>query len=210
MTGQMLRGLYAVADTQVIDGEKLYSCVEAAIEGGARIVQYRDKSDQPARRTHQALLLAALCHDYGVLFLINDDVELARETGAAGVHVGRHDCPVSEARRLLGSDAIVGVSCYDSLQRARTAAADGANYVAFGRVFSSPTKPDACRVSLETVSAARDELDIPIACIGGITHENAQDVVRAGADMIAVISALFRTKDVSRAARLIADVFVDV
>ena len=194
-----LQGVYAV--TGVLAGEALLSAVSAALRGGVAAVQYRDKGADPERRLREALALAALCRSQGALFIVNDEVELARASGADGVHLGRDDVDPAAARRVLGPGAVVGVSCYDSLQRARDAAAAGAGYAAFGSVFPSATKPGAPRAPLALFRRARQELDIPLVGIGGIRADNAARVVAAGARAVAVVEALFAAPDVEAAAR---------
>ena len=143
---------------------------------------------------------AALCREYKAAFIINDSLELAREVGADGVHLGKADLPCAEARRRAGPDLLIGVSCYDSLQRARQAVRDGASYVAFGSAFASPTKPAAVRADLPLFRQAVNELQIPVVAIGGITPTNASDLVAAGCHALAVISGLFNVPDITATA----------
>lgn len=170
--------------------------VRAALSGGARILQYRDKSGDAARRRTMALALRALSRDFGALFIINDDLPLALAVEADGVHLGGDDGDLAAARRALGSGRILGASCYADFARARTAARAGADYVAFGAVFASPTKPQAPRADLALFGRCRDELGLPACAIGGITRDNAADVVAAGADMLAVITDIFGAEGV--------------
>ncbi len=202
-----LRGLYAVTDGTLTPGPKLALAVEAAIRGGARQVQYRDKSAGTARRRQEAAGLAALCRGHGVTFIVNDDVELALECGADGVHLGREDAALASARVQLGPRALIGVSCYDSLDRAMEAAQAGADYVAFGSFYASDSKPGAVRAPLELLTRARRVLSIPVCAIGGITPQNGAALVGAGADMLAVIRGLFAAADVAAAARSYAALF---
>ncbi len=201
------RGLYAITDATLIPDARLVETVAQAIDGGARAVQYRDKRADAALRLAQAAALNALCRACGVPLIVNDDVALAAAVGAAGVHVGRDDAALAAARARLGPEAIVGVSCYDSLERARAAAAGGADYVAFGAFFPSATKPNAVRASLALLRAARAELALPIVAIGGITADNAAPLVAAGADALAVIGALFGAADVRAAAACFAALY---
>jgi thiamine-phosphate pyrophosphorylase len=196
------RGLYAISDGPRPD---LLRACAAALRGGASLLQYRDKTTDPHRRREEALALAELCRAYDVPLIINDDVELASEIGA-GVHLGAADADLHTARRRLGTTAILGASCYDSLERAREAAAAGADYLAFGAFFPSPTKPQARRATLELLRAAR-ALARPLVAIGGITVENAPAVIEAGADLVAVISGVFGAADVEAAARRYARLF---
>ncbi len=202
-----LRGLYAIADTAYLDDARLAGAVEQAIAGGARVVQYRDKRNDAATRLRQTQALSRLCRERRVIFLVNDDVSLAKESGADGVHLGRDDLPLSEARAQLGADKLIGVSCYNELGRALAAGKQGADYVAFGSFFPSRTKPQAVCASLDLLRTARAQLKIPIVAIGGITPENGADLIRAGADMLAVIEGVFGQPDVRAAARRYANLF---
>lgn len=200
-----LRGLYAITP-ETADTEGLVSRARLCLEGGARLLQYRAKSLDPALALEQARRLAAECRRAGALFLVNDSVELALAVDAAGVHLGREDMAVPAARaRLPGR--IVGVSCYADPEGARAAAAAGADYVAIGSVFPSSTKRSAVRAPLEAIAAARRASGLPVAAIGGITPANAPAARRAGADMLAVISALFDAADVRAAARALSRTF---
>ena len=152
------------------------------------------------QRVAQARVLAELCRSRDVLYIVNDDVELAAEVGAAGVHLGEHDGEVAVARARLGANGIIGVSCYDSLERARELVAAGADYLAFGAFFPSPTKPHARRASPELLRAAR-AFSVPLVAIGGITPDNAAPVIAAGADFVAAISGVFGAADPAAAAR---------
>lgn len=202
-----LRGLYAITDSSLTPGARLAPAVEAAIRGGARLVQYRDKSTDTDRRRQEARALAELCRDHGVGFIVNDDVELALESGADGVHLGRDDVELTTARVRLGPRALIGVSCYDSLQRAVAAAHAGADYVAFGSFYASDTKPGAVRAPLSLLAEARRHLGIPVCAIGGITPENGAALLEAGAQMLAVIRGVFAEEDVRAAAERYARLF---
>ncbi|MCP5152327.1 MAG: thiamine phosphate synthase [Ectothiorhodospiraceae bacterium] len=182
--------------------------VRAALRGGARVVQYRDKSTDAARRRAEASALLAACRDAGARLIVNDDIALAAEIGADGVHVGRDDASPRAARAALGPAAIIGVSCYDSLELAEAAMANGADYVAFGSFFPSPTKPHAVRPDIALLTRARARLGrVPLVAIGGITPENGADLVAAGADMLAVVTGVFATPDPEAAARTYAALF---
>lgn len=198
-----IRGLYAITDGPRAD---LLDVVAQALAGGVRVLQYRDKTAAATRRRDEAASLKRLCTAHGVPLIVNDDVALALEVGADGVHLGEDDGSLAEARAALGKQAIIGVSCYDSLARARAAAAAGADYLAFGAFFPSPTKPHARRTSPELLrqSAA---LGLPRVAIGGITPDNGAPLIEAGADCLAVISAVFGASDVCAAARRFADLF---
>lgn len=197
-----LRGLYAITDSQLLAGRFL-SHVEAALAGGVCLLQYRDKGDDAARRLREAEALMKLCEPYGTQLIINDDAELAARLGV-GVHLGQTDGPLTPARALLGRHAVIGATCHASLELARQAASEGANYVAFGRFFNSVTKPGAPAASLDLLEQARAQVRLPIAVIGGITLDNAAPLVAHGADLLAVIHGLFgadSAQEVTRRAR---------
>lgn len=201
------RGLYAITDSHLIPADKLTGQVAAAIRGGAAIIQYRDKSSSPAQRQQQAAALVSLCHDHGIPLIINDDVELAVAVGAHGVHLGKADSTVRSARKQLGANAIIGVSCYNEFERAVEAASEGADYVAFGRFFPSQSKPDTVTADPELLRQARQRLGIPVVAIGGITPENGQPLITAGAQLLAAIHGVFGQADVQAAARRYAELF---
>ena len=206
---ERLHGLYVITDQALSQQHKLslVDMVDAAIRGGARIVQYRNKTSPPAERQHEAQALANLCHSQDVLFLINDDVPLALAVNADGVHLGQRDADISQARTLLGEHRIIGITCHDQLPLALAAQAAGANYVAFGRFFPSLTKPEAPPASLSILQQARAQLRIPIAAIGGITPDNAPSLLAHGADMLAVIHGVFGAGDIAAAAGEYARLF---
>lgn len=201
-----MRGLYAVTPG-IPDTEALLRQVEDALSGGVRIVQYRNKTATPELKRAQARALKALCDQRGTALIINDHVDLAAEVDATGVHLGAEDGGVREARHALGADKLIGISCYNRVDLARTAVAQGADYVAFGSFFPSRVKPGALHASLELLVDARREITVPIVAIGGITIENAPALVHAGADALAVISALFDVPDVIAAARALSALF---
>lgn len=203
----ILYGLYAVTDGSLTPDVPLADAVAAAIRGGARLVQYRDKSGDLVKRTHEAKTLLDLCREYEIPLVINDDVELVAQLGADGVHLGREDAPLDEARVRLGPRAIIGVSCYDSLKHAIAAQHAGADYIAFGSFYPSPSKPQAVRTPLALLAEARQQLSVPICAIGGITPENGSTLVAAGADMLAVISGLFAQTDIEAVARRYMQLF---
>jgi thiamine-phosphate pyrophosphorylase len=192
-------GLYAITP-QCADTALLLRKVEAALKGGAAAVQYREKTGDVALRHEQASELLPLCHAYHAPLIINDDLRLADLVGADGVHLGRDDGSVREARIILGTDKIIGASCYQSLELALAAQAQGADYVAFGSFFPSPIKPNAQPAPLHLLEQA-GVLHVPVVAIGGITVGNAMVLVETGADSIAVISALFDAPDIEAAAR---------
>ena len=196
-----LRGLYAITDSQLLAG-KFLSYVEAALEGGVTLLQYRDKSSDEARRLREAEALRDLCERYKTQLIINDDAELAARLNV-GVHLGQTDGPLSPTRALLGSKAIIG-SCHAQLELAEQAAKEGASYVAFGRFFNSSTKPGAPSCSLDLLDEAKLKLHLPVCAIGGITLDNAAPLVAHGVDLLAVVHGLFgaeSTAEVTRRAR---------
>ncbi|MGE5616942.1 MAG: thiamine phosphate synthase [Bacillota bacterium] len=199
-----LRGLYAITPEEG-ETDRLLERVAACLSGGAGALQYRAKSSTASSRLAQARALAALCRSHAVPFIVNDSLELALEIGADGLHLGRDDGDVAEARKRFAG--LLGVSCYDELERARAAVAAGADYVAFGSVFASATKPAAVHAPLALLREAKRTLGRPIVAIGGITARNARAAIDAGADMVAVISAVFDAPDVGAAARRIARLF---
>jgi thiamine-phosphate pyrophosphorylase len=196
-----LRGLYAITDTKLTHESGLLRCVMAALAGGAVMVQYRDKSNCSDRRRREARDLLAACRQFQVPLIINDDIDLAREIGAAGVHVGRGDAAVAIARAALGPSAIIGASCYHELDRASSAQDEGADYVAFGRVYASSTKPGAALATLDLLREAHSRLSIPVVAIGGIRTDNAATLIEAGVDMVAVINDLWTAPDCEARAR---------
>ena len=200
------RGLYAITDGPRSD---LIEVCTAAIAGGAAMLQYRDKTRDDARRREEAAALSSLCAKSGIPLIVNDDVELAAAVGAAGVHLGEDDADIASTRARLGPNAIIGASCYDSLGRARELAASGADYLAFGAFFPSPTKPHARAATLQLLRDAR-ALNLPLVAIGGITAANGAASIDAGADFLAVISAVFGARDVREAARGLSALFDSV
>lgn len=184
-----LRGLYAITDSQLLAG-RLLPYVEAALKGGASLLQYRDKSSDEARRLREAEALRELCERYGAALIINDDAELAARLGV-GLHLGQGDGSLSAARALLGRQAIIGATCHAQLALAEQAAGEGASYVAFGRFFDSNTKPGAPAATVELLDDAKRALNLPIVAIGGVTLDTAPQLIARGASMVAVVHALF-------------------
>lgn len=202
-----LQGLYVITDDRDDGVTNLARRVGDALRGGARVVQYRNKRGNAQRRLAEATALSALCTAHGVPLLINDDIQLAVAVAAAGVHLGRDDQPTAMARAQLPPGSLIGRSCYDRFELARRAADEQVDYVAFGSFFASPTKPHAVTASPQLLHRARRELALPVVAIGGITPENGAALVEAGASMLAVISAVFATPDVTHAARAFAPCF---
>jgi thiamine-phosphate pyrophosphorylase len=197
------RGLYAITNGPRVD---LLDAVGQALAGGTRLLQYRDKTEHKARRQFEATALKELCHRFGVPLIIDNDVDLALAVAADGVHLGKHDVDVDVARAALGPRAIIGMSCYDSLQRGEDAARAGASYIGFGAFFASTTKPLAARAhaNLLRQSAA---FGVTRVAIGGITPDNGAYLVEAGADFLAVVAAVFAANDIRSAAHRFADLY---
>lgn len=191
-----LRGLYAITPDEP-DTSRLLSAVEGALVGGCRWLQYRDKVSAGEERLARAVALRELCRAHGAALIVNDDILLAKAAAADGVHLGRDDGSLAEARAALGSDAILGASCYGDLETARRAVAAGADYVAFGAVYPSPTKPLALKVPIELFVRCRNEIHVPVCAIGGIALANAGPLIAAGVDLLAVISDLFSAPDIA-------------
>jgi thiamine-phosphate pyrophosphorylase len=202
---ERLRGLYAISP-ESSDTPWLLARVEECLAGGAALVQYRAKELAPALALEQALRIASACRAHGALFIVNDSVELALAVDADGVHLGRDDTAVAKARAALPG-RIIGVSCYGEPRLALDAREAGADYVAIGSVFPSGTKPHAARATLENLAQAKAISGLPLAAIGGIDLDNASIAIDAGADMVAVIAALFCAPDVRAAARAFTRLF---
>ena len=206
MRDPRLHGVYAITDP-VLCGSQLIEKVRDAIAGGIRILQYRNKQASRNRQHEEATELLSLCRQHDVLFIINDDVELAADIDADGVHLGQQDRALREARQQLGADTIIGISCNNRFENALTAQQQGANYVAFGRFFPSQTKPQAPQAEIGLLQRARTELQLPVVAIGGITPANGAQLIAAGADMLAVIHGIFAQQDVRQAAQRYAALF---
>jgi thiamine-phosphate pyrophosphorylase len=189
MTGFPKKGLYAITQPEHKSLLHVTEEVTAAIKGGAVVIQYRDK--QPVDGNKLAVRLLEICRSHNVPLIINDDIELAANIGADGVHLGRDDGQLSDARKKLAQNAIIGVSCYNDMQQALTAQNHGATYVAFGRFFPSSSKPLAPLAQINTLHLAKQQLQIPIVAIGGITPENGIALIAAGANFLAAIDGVF-------------------
>lgn len=196
---QSLSGLYAITP-EGLDTPRLLHAAEQALAGGARILQYRDKSSNATLRLEQASHLAALCRQHRATFIINDDLALAKAVRADGVHLGKDDQHLADARAELGAVTLIGISCYNDLSLGRAAARQGADYLAFGTFFPSGTKPLAVRAQPSLITQAKAEFGLPVVAIGGITPDNAAPLVAAGADMLAVIQSIFNQADILSAA----------
>lgn len=200
-----LQGLYAITDSSLTPYEYIDRYVSLALKGGAKIVQLRDKVLSDEELYPVAKKIKKICKKRKALFLLDDRVVLAKAIDADGVHIGKEDAPIALARKILGEKKIIGVSCYGDIEAAKKAAEDGADYVAFGSFFASKTKPNAKKVELGVLREAK-KLDIPICAIGGIETDNADALVNAGADMLAVITALW-SGDVEKNAQDFCEVF---
>ncbi len=201
------RGIYAITPDQNLASGALLERTAAALQRGVRVVQYRRKAPPDAEGLTQLLALRDLCHQFGAPLIINDDIELAYTVGADGVHLGKDD---HDFHALAGDPArqlIVGVSCYDSLPRAREAVAAGVDYIAFGRFYSSLTKPAATPCSLDVLRRARAEFALPIVAIGGITPDNGSALLAAGAALLATVEGIFGQRDCGEAARRFQSLF---
>ena len=202
----IIKGLYVITP-DMTDLNTLIHKTKLAIEGGAFMVQYRSKMQDSVVKMQQCAAILRLCREYDVPCIINDDVEMCHILEADGVHLGVNDHNIAEVRRILGEDAIIGSSCYDQLERAKQAQKEGASYVAFGAMFPTPTKPHAPRASFELLSEAKREIHIPIVAIGGITVNNAHDVIETGIDAIAVITSLYEAKSIKETAETFLKMF---
>ena len=194
-------GIYPITDDAFMhrpDHEDILSEVAGA---GIAMLQFRAKHGDRDEARSQVARLIAVCRRHEVPLIINDDVELCAQCGADGVHLGRTDPDIAGARAVLGASAIIGATCHDSLELARSAQVQGADYVAFGRLFPSASKPEAPPARLEILQAARESLDLPITGIGGIDRDNAAQALAAGADLLAVVHAIFGASDPGAAAR---------
>lgn len=202
------RGLYAVTP-EFAAAADLLAASEAVLAGGCRWLQYRDKTSAGAERLARARALAACCARHAAALIVNDDVELARAIGAAGVHLGRDDGDAGAARAVLGPRAVIGVSCYADFDLARRGCAAGADYVAFGAVYPSPTKPQAKPAPLALFPRCRTELAVPACAIGGITLATTPSLIAAGASLVAVITDLFSAPDIAAQAAAYQRLFED-
>lgn len=202
-----LRGLYAITDPVLTPPPSLLAQVEAALRGGARIIQLRDKSVDATQRLALARPLRELTRHHEALLIINDDVEVCLQVGADGVHLGQEDTALASARQRLGPDFIIGATCHGSVELARQALDQGADYVAFGRFFPSRTKPDAPPASLAEVGAFIRDCPVPAVAIGGITLNNAAPLIEAGFAMVAVVNDVFGHPDIEGQCRRFSALF---
>ena len=189
-----MKGLYAITDTANLDSEIMLARTEEILRAGARLLQYRNKQADENTRITEAEELHTLCRHYSVPLVINDDIALAIQTGADGIHLGKTDSTIADARERLGNKVMIGCSCYNDLDRAQQASKSGADYIAFGAFFSSPSKPDAAHATPDIIQTAKQRFKLPVVAIGGITPENGQSLIEAGADMLAVISGIYASE----------------
>lgn len=201
------RGVYAILDAGTAPCDDLVTLAEAALVGGARMLQYRDKAHDQNTAYANARALLTICRHAGVPLIINDDVALTATIGADGVHLGQTDTNIAHARRHLGAGAIIGATCHASPSAATTAARAGASYVSFGRFFASGTKPDAPPADLAVLEQARKNLSLPLVAIGGVDADNGASLLSAGADWLAISAAIFGATDVRAATAEIAALF---
>ncbi|MFA6014070.1 MAG: thiamine phosphate synthase [Gallionellaceae bacterium] len=202
----VIKGLYAITPNE-LDTAELLRKTRLILLGGATILQYRNKIADKNTQLNQAIKLRSLTREFGATFIINDDARLTKQVDADGVHLGGDDGSVAAARAILGSEKIIGVSCYNQPGLALAAVQQGADYIAFGAFFSSSVKPEAVRATPEILHWARSELTVPLVAIGGITLANAASVVEAGAHALAVISALFDAEDIQGTAQQFSTFF---
>ncbi|MCF8185611.1 MAG: thiamine phosphate synthase [Sulfuritalea sp.] len=202
----MIRGLYAVTPDEA-DTDLLVAKVEAALQGGISVLQYRNKLANHKLQTQQARVILPLCRQYEVPLIINDSIKLCLTLDADGVHIGADDGNLKEIRARVGKDKIIGASCYNRFDLALAAQQAGADYVAFGACFASTTKPKAPVANLNLFSQARAQLTIPAVAIGGINLDNAIQVIGAGAHSLAVINAIFNVPDVKSSTQQFTQLF---
>jgi thiamine-phosphate pyrophosphorylase len=206
MKPSRINGLYAITP-DINDSQRLISMVDAALAGGIDILQYRNKSTDKTLRMQQASELLLRCRAYHVPLIINDDVDLASQIGADGVHLGASDGSLIEARKKLGQTRLIGATCYNQLELAQQAIANGADYVAFGSMFSSVTKPAAVKAPLNLLRDAKNTLQRPVVAIGGIGLDNIAQIASAGADAAAIISELFDAENIVEQAKRLRQAF---
>ncbi len=187
----VITGLYAITNEELMQDEDLITKSEAALVGGCKLLQYRNKHSEFDKKITEGNRLRELCDRYGAKLIVNDSIELANIIKADGVHLGQTDESITLARKTLGESAIIGATCHDSLSLAQNAIQEGASYVAFGRFFPSHTKPDASPAPLSLIMEAKNSLHVPVVAIGGINRDNAHQLISAGADCIAISNDLF-------------------
>ena len=200
------RGIYAITDCANTTEQELLEKSEAILKTGISLFQYRNKTSNQQKKKELAQELQSLCHQYNTPFIVNDDVLLAKDISADGIHLGKDDDDISLAREVIGS-RIIGISCYNNINRAIAAEKAGANYIAFGAFFPSVTKPDAKKADIALVKLAKSQLTIPVVAIGGITPENGKQLIDVNIDYLAVISGLYSASDTISATQSYNDLF---
>ncbi len=199
-------GIYLISDSKNLAIDDLLDKTEKILDAGISLFQFRDKNSKYEIKKSTALKLQTLCKKYNTLFIINDDVVLAKEISADGVHLGRNDMDINMARKILG-DKIIGVSCYNNLEDAITAEIMGADYIALGSFFNSPTKPEARKIAIDLLPIAKSKLNIPVVAIGGITPENGKQLVDNKVDFLAIISGIYASTDIINSVKAYKNLF---
>ena len=202
----VINGLYALTPDST-DTADLLRRVRQALAGGVQVLQYRNKIANSAQRLEQAKALRQLTREFAVTYIVNDDAQLAAEVDADGVHLGASDGEIKTARQLLGPNKLIGVSCYNQLSLADVAVQNGADYIAFGAFYSSSVKPEAAVATLDLLRDARAKFKLPIVAIGGINADNAKVLIKAGANAIAVISAVFDAAEIEQTTQNLTKLF---
>lgn len=187
-------GIYAITDCENITADELLNKTESILSVGVALFQYRNKTEDQKNKRALAIELQSLCQQYKTPFIVNDDLKLAKEIAADGIHLGQHDTDIDTARGVLG-DKIIGISCYNDFNRAVIAEQSGADYIAFGSFFPSATKPGAAKANIELIIKSKEKFNIPVVAIGGITPENGKQLINAKVDFLAVINGIYSTDD---------------
>jgi len=209
MSKKNIRGLYAITHHDRLTLKKLISDVELVLQGGASIIQFRDKNSQKTEKLIRAEALQKLCKDYQSVFLINDDIQLCKKINADGVHLGINDASITTARQMLGDEKIIGATCHNSIELALQAQALGADYIALGKFFPSITKNEAPLADISCIDHIKSQCSLPIVAIGGITLDNAPSLLACHVNAIAVINALFSEADIKQRAQQFSNLFID-
>ena len=199
-------GIYLISDSKNLAIDDLLDKTEKILDVGISLFQFRDKNSKYEIKKSTALKLQTLCKKYNTLLIINDDVVLAKEISADGVHLGRDDMDIDMARKILG-DKIIGFSCYNNLEDAITAEIMGADYIALGSFFNSPTKPEARKIAIDLLPIAKSKLNIPVVAIGGITPENGKQLVDNKVDFLAIISGIYASTDIINSVKAYKNLF---
>lgn len=203
------RGIYAILDADSVPTHQRVVSAQAALAGGVGMLQYRDKGSDETTRLKHTVALVQICREYDTPLIINDNVALAQETGAHGVHLGQSDAAITDARAALGPQAIIGATCHANLDAAAEAANQGADYVSFGRFFDSRTKPEAPPADPTVLEQAHKVVTLPVVAIGGVNADNGRSLINAGADWLAIAGALFNADDIEAAARNLGALYAD-